>query len=641
MNVNFKYKIEAYLYTIYILQNILWENRDKAVSTQIMQTIERIRIAIENHEQDPEIVANLLTPLYTSNALEDILTEQQQLILFSLDNAIRTSDYELNDQEKWLNPLARRFETEIQLALLQNPTEMMMSSVKKISLQILDIIEQSPEAFQMLQDELDENAHCIAFGAFKNPPGINEIQALLNENKPENLTTIMFIHFKMAQAVIRQLRVEYEGIAMKAANIMDNKMYKSSYYKERGRGIFLRPPAKINTMGILVDDREFYQHGLPTSDISWIPDAKFQLPNFKSPYTKSLLNTETPYVAGPSGMTSMFMGQLLTLGDQMTINENRSYFAAVTAYMVSGGFHSLHEILSPVSYCLEEYNILPGYETIIPTEAAQIPPPSYHVFYEMIESFDQEFKDSLLNGWRKLESFFRNIHVENEPSLLTFHSLDVHLKVLKAIDTYIEDKQSKVSYIFNPDKKRGITRANNFRTLLSTAKSLLDRIIIMNAIFSSSSKGETLKIVLARELGFDGVNEAQYHYKRILDHEIKRLHIDKSNVVSVEEIISQISNDIIDPLANISNKNQVYDPEADSGSFHRICEELQTLNDKLASTFYESDLETNIEKHVEPDVETQKSTNAEKQREIKRQLLKFKEEASNDDAVNSVNFLSL
>ena len=96
-------------------------------------------------------------------------------------------------------------------------------------------------------------------------------------------------------------------------------------------------------------------------------------------------------------MTSLFMGLMENYGNFSTVEEKQNYFAAVSAYMVSGGLHSLHEVIGPAQFSLD---LIPGYRVSAPMEHLRAAPPNFHQFYQQQMDVDPEFRERYEQGWQ-------------------------------------------------------------------------------------------------------------------------------------------------------------------------------------------------------------------------------------------------
>lgn len=142
--MNFKSRTEAYSYAISLLTQLSKQHigvvSDKTNTTFSLfnACISNLKIAMENHEQDLKIIANFIEELISQG---DILPNEEAL-LRELSFNILNSTYQQTIKEKFDNPLARRWESELAIILLCNPTEAMMQAVQEVSAQILCFIDQ-------------------------------------------------------------------------------------------------------------------------------------------------------------------------------------------------------------------------------------------------------------------------------------------------------------------------------------------------------------------------------------------------------------------------------------------------------------------------------------------------------------------
>lgn len=135
--MGFTNKTEAYLYAIYVLDSMMVPSTPPRTLQLIQQEIESIKVCVENHEQDPGVVARILDALSANSQI----TFADQLALRAISKAMSENTYVQTEEDKWKNPIGRRAESELQLALLQYPTYEMMASVKKISDQLVVIFD--------------------------------------------------------------------------------------------------------------------------------------------------------------------------------------------------------------------------------------------------------------------------------------------------------------------------------------------------------------------------------------------------------------------------------------------------------------------------------------------------------------------
>jgi len=553
--MKFKSKPEAYLYTIYILEKLL--PRYKAQAEQIKAAIESIRVHIENHQQDPKVVAVVVEELCTT--LSDQIEGKDELELASLASAIRESNYVQTDEKKWENPLGRRFESQLQIALLQNPTKAMMSAVAKVSEKIVEILEKN--TFLQLEKNtscrdifariLREDDHVIAFGGFKETPDYSTIKKILTQNEASVLAIIMHMHFKFVR-VVRELGGEYSDLAGKINRISDDRMYESEYYKERGRSGQFKSKY-TSKMGIMTTDTGWHNKTLPNHASRWVADSKAQPSNLASPYTKDLIDNDTPYVAGPSGMASMFVAQMLAFDVHQFKTEKQQYIAAITAYMVAGEFHSLHEVLGPIQFCLAEYDLIPGYKVDLPSKEKRADPPNYHVFYELMSKIDPDFTEVRKMGWRELITF---MHKEYIPLQTTKQ------RVIEGIAKY-KSRKSNFFTSLNSDEQKGSIRARNYNKMLSDATTLFQQLAITYALLASEDD-PTLKTLVAVSLGCANPNEAKNYIKEILLDELKTMIVKKHGKSDNEErtkilnktLTPEVVKEVVGEIAKYAESNK-------------------------------------------------------------------------------------
>ena len=206
----FRSRSEGYMYTLCLL-DIMYKKfaNNSEESIAIKKAISGIRVLLENHEKDTSIASDFLLniPINIVNKLNLDLNK----LLKDTANNLAISNYTQTKQEKWDNPFGRRFESQLQIELLLNPTVLMMDSVRKISFVIIEIIEFDPSIGERFVKTLSDMSHVISFGAFKGEPLIIDVINILFENSPQNLTQIMFMHFKFALECSRLLPFDQFG----------------------------------------------------------------------------------------------------------------------------------------------------------------------------------------------------------------------------------------------------------------------------------------------------------------------------------------------------------------------------------------------------------------------------------------------
>ena len=433
-------KTEAYSFSILILSNCCDPRQTNPITMPqcvvIELTIERIKIAMENHEQD-------ITALIAR--LEDAKQDQAPWVsdaIKTLQQDLERSDFKQTPEEKFENPLARRAESELALALLLNPTAAMMNAVGRVSIELLKFMHlQAIEWTSEWGPAFQESHHVIALGAFKEMPTFCQVEALLEKNDPLQLTEIMHLHFKFSANFTRTRPIlsapirppvgklaeiiadRFNGettsfhkkwITLKGKPGFDfrsyitNKIYESDLFSAEGERGRLASPALLsnlsNQLGLMLPHQEEEEKGLPTHDLYWIADCKNQRPNYESAYVIDLIENDAVYVSGPSGMTSALLGQMETLVNFESETLKKSYLSAIAAFIVGGGFHSLHEVIGPAQHIL---NLVPGYHVQVPQIGQMAKPPNYHVFFEQQIMIDPEFNALRNMAWKNYLRYFK------------------------------------------------------------------------------------------------------------------------------------------------------------------------------------------------------------------------------------------
>lgn len=447
--MNFKSRTEAYSYAILLLTQLstryIAGTSDNTNTTFSLfeACIGNLKIAMENHEQDLKIITELIEELISQG---DILQDEEEVLReFSFN--ILNSTFQQTIKEKFDNPLARRWESELAIILLCRPTGAMMQAVQEVSAQILHFIEQ----LSLLKNKFDwsfyidlfsRSYHVISFGAEENPT-LEGIKKILVENKPEQLAEIMHIHYKFAQGIVRKFPITgterkpvgkmaeivatiwpgpaetffSEGLRDPALGgfyrsyIPDTLMYESPLYKvldNRGKMPNAFDEEGTQQLGLLCWGQEEYEIGLPTHHSTWTADCKAQGANFKSQYVRDLIENDAVYVSGPSGMTSVLLGQMEILANFQTENLKKNYLTAVMVYIVAAGFHSIHEVIAPAHYALD---LVPGYEVHVPQQGKLAPPPNYNQFFVQQELIDPDFAVCRAAAWGNYLRYFSQHYV--------------------------------------------------------------------------------------------------------------------------------------------------------------------------------------------------------------------------------------
>jgi hypothetical protein len=455
----FKLKSEAYDYLIHFL----WSSDDKD-HVNVASAIENIKHAMERHEQDVSSVLAYLDEVIDPEN-DCSLTFKQELAI--IRSNIAGQNFELaTPTEKFENPFRRHFDSVIAINLLLKPTELMMATVNEISANIIRSLsaydrlpERSKTKINTFLDSLVNFAGqtpyqaAISFGSFKERPSITQVIEILKEGEKFQLPEIMHIHFKFALNAARYIPTrpselrepvgkfktlveafEPEGclayfIKLASHNVgpaddeyrsyLTNKViYSSPLYTatpRRGKMGELDYSKETTTLGLMLERQMSYEIDFPTLPLPWVADAKAQAPDLSSIVTLDLIENNAIYVAGPSGMASLFFHLLENMGNFSTIQQKQSYLAAICAYIVGGGFHSFHEVLGPAAYSLD---LIPGYEVTIPTVGQKGTPPNFSRFLEIVSEHDLEFKNLIKTAWDQHLRFLGELPIiQNQPKL--------------------------------------------------------------------------------------------------------------------------------------------------------------------------------------------------------------------------------
>jgi hypothetical protein len=449
----FKSRTEAFTYSIWKISQLIEETQSEGEIKTITRCLQRFMDLMDKHEQDPSIFLRLLE--FLKKRLSSVLNKQT---IEDLQAIYLNSDFNQSAQEQFENPLGRRLESELGIELMLNPTSAMMESVGQVSAEIIKILDDmaDKEELEARLLEFQEDFHTLGFGAFKTTPTVEELFEVLETNAPKQLIQIMFIHFRFGQFflpfepildapirapigelknIIRELylhsdlsgffktklqkkmpRMTYntEDTEFTALNprsyIADIKFYKSPLYtalRDRGRD---GPIENVLTqqMGLMLLSQAQHEHALPTHESAWTADCKYQKADLSSAYVKDLIENDAVYVAGPSGMTGVLLGQMEILGNFETMALKQNYLTAVVAYMLSSGYHSLHEVIGPAEYVL---NLVPGYKVQVPETGVLSPPPNFDQFYHQQKQIDPEFHSRYENAYLKYFSYFNTVYI--------------------------------------------------------------------------------------------------------------------------------------------------------------------------------------------------------------------------------------
>lgn len=440
--MKFKSRTAAYSSLLLLFENVkpLVQKEGQAAFNE---AIEKIRIAIENHEKKPKKLCAELEKILNSMELDTTYKQR----LHNVIQDVASSNYAKQSKEdKFQNPLARRIESELPIELLTHPTKDMMQAVQHVSAEILKVIptinkEYLDEFLTSLKFNYDEP---ISFGSLSEKPTVEKLIQILKKNSPDKLATIMYIHYQFSTYMLESQPILHaphrapvgklaelialvwkdapiedfftKGISLTnedgklyRAFISDAIMYHSDLFKageNRGRigALGEYNKQRYHQLGLMLPNQEAFEADLPEHRSLWLPDCKGQAADLNSIYVKDEIENDAIYVSGPSGMVTLFLGQMEILANLETVALKQHYLSAVLAYMVGGGQHSIHEVLSPAQYCLD---LIPGYQVQVPSKDKLAPPPNYHDFYLQQMSIDGEFASRREKAWGNYLEFLQ------------------------------------------------------------------------------------------------------------------------------------------------------------------------------------------------------------------------------------------
>lgn len=225
--------------------------------------------------------------------------------------------------------------------------------------------------------------------------------------------------------------------------ISDNMMYESDLYrfeKNKGRG---QPQVVLtNTLGIVRGDNPALRQGLPTaSEYEWIDWTTCEFFT-NSKIVESMVTNEVPFISSYSGSASLMMNLMLSTFALPELSDRQAYLESVMAYIVGVGFHSQHEIMAPIAYCL---NLIPQSE--YPVElpiAGRTHAPQYNNVYQMLAGSDPQFAAKREIGWSKMMDWFKDVY--------KLHcQKDMNDLLMKVIEHYpqAKDKKAAEEFILN------------------------------------------------------------------------------------------------------------------------------------------------------------------------------------------------
>lgn len=437
----FNSRPEAYSYIYRFLNNIVANYESPESKIIFNNAILIIQQALLDHEQNHLVIVENLVRTELSN----ILNHEDRTSLETIFTKLRSSDFKQSRQDMWHNMFGRRLESEIAIMLLLNPTAKCMQVVGDVSEMIIKVIEANLDwitrnpssedvAVNILNrkikaiinsflNSLTSEEDIIALGSFNKKPSIDEVFEILRDNNYKNIVQILHIHYKFAQYAFRDLpelptksgrsSPVHERADATNTNFYETPLYTICPHRGRAGRLNHRIENLTNQLGLMLH----YQDKIDIpQDIGpkWLPDCLGQLPvlnpdeqDYK--IVRDCIENDVPYIAGYSGMCSLMMPLMMKLLDDSLLQQQQLYLCAVIAYIVGGGFHSIHEVLAP---CANILNIIPGYLVAIPGDE-KAPPPNYQLFFDMIIDVDPEFNSRLSDIFTNYNSFLNRIDFES------------------------------------------------------------------------------------------------------------------------------------------------------------------------------------------------------------------------------------
>ena len=420
-------KTSVYALILTKLSNFAAKNRTDMQQINSLQAI--LKEHLLNHAQSFSVLSfhlkqaakvPRLSP-QLKNVLKDVITalsDPEFKKSFDIDK-IQASDLEARVQ--------RQIESQLSIKLLETPAPLMWRSINRVSASIIHLIKKennAADAFKTFlyningkeDNELEPNIP-FAFAHFSTKKTLDNVVTILSEGT--DFAAIMLIHFMFVRDALPNLKLnpdffekllanEHEGEFGEHLRCLTNPAdysevtgFFTNYaltplYEDRGRSKFNQH--LDNHLGIVIDAAD--RSSAPTLHSSWYPDCICQEANLDSAYVKSLVTQDIPYVSGPSGMTSIFMGALTLFGNFKSSTEKNYYLLAVVAFMVSGGLHSIHEVLSVSKVRL---NVVPEYQISGKTMA------NYNSFFSLF-SKDEQVAQCLESSWKTIIDWFKSTY---------------------------------------------------------------------------------------------------------------------------------------------------------------------------------------------------------------------------------------
>ncbi|AHE68406.1 hypothetical protein [Legionella oakridgensis] len=368
---------KASIYSLLIAKLGKFQAKTMVDYQQIRSLVTVLKELMLNHEQSLLVLNFHLKQTISTRGISSPLKGFLEDVIVAFSNEQLGQSFNIAEvtEDKLEARIPRQLESQLAIHLLHSPSPRMWESVNRVSAVIIALIDKHrdrPELFSKFLQHIHGKADHeleptlpFAFAHFPSPKNLDDVITLLAD--ANDLAAVMLIQFMFMRDAFLNLDIPacyYDALLM-AEHGGDfkeylNEVYSPGDYKclahfflqyiafspglysDRGRAEF--DSNLDNHLGLVthVEDRRL----MPTRSSYWYPDCMCQKARLESPYVVSLTCHDIPYVAGPSGMTSVFLGALALLGNFTTEQDKNYYLLAVLVYMVSGGLHSIHEVLS-------------------------------------------------------------------------------------------------------------------------------------------------------------------------------------------------------------------------------------------------------------------------------------------------------
>lgn len=229
--------------------------------------------------------------------------------------------------------------------------------------------------------------------------------------------------------------------------ISDEMMYDSPLFKaEFSRGRTKEGPTLKETkthFGLIRGNLpEFLANITIPGETSWVDwtQSKFEE---HSKIVSYMVSNESSFISSYSGTTSLLSSLMIQTNTLDSLQEKQIYVQSILAYIASTGFHSIHEILAPLAYCLE---LIPSdkYPVVPAVHVGKGPPPLNHHFYEIAETNDSGFAVLRDTSWKQLLSWYETTYVNHYDLFLKKENVTNLSRMKRLINKYNDaDNQTK------------------------------------------------------------------------------------------------------------------------------------------------------------------------------------------------------